>query len=88
MASSRVICATGSSTCRGPRRWSDGEGADLAALLVEFGAEVLLRLVILSGGYDDRILDRSDHDLRIDALFAAESVDYVVQFTRHKFVPP
>ena len=59
-------------------------GADLAALLVEFGAQVLLRLVILSGGHDDGIFHRAHHDLRIDALFPAQSVDYVVQFTRHK----
>ena len=67
---------------------ADRVGADLAALLVELGAEVLLRLVILSGGYDDGILDRTYDNLRIDAFLAAESVDYVVQFTRHKFVPP
>ncbi len=67
---------------------ADRVGADLAGLLVELGAEVLLRLVILSGGYDDRILDRTHDNLRIDAFLAAESVDYVVQFTRHRFVPP
>ena len=55
---------TGSSISSGLSTMLHREGADLAALLVEFGAEVLLRLVILPGGYDDGILDRRHDDLR------------------------
>ena len=66
----------------------DRVGPDLAAFLVQFGAQILLGLVVLSGGDDDGIFHRADHDLRIDAFLPAESVDYVVQFTCHKLMPP
>src|SRR5208282_2155621 len=59
-------------------------GANLAALLVQLGAQVLLRLVVLSGGHNNGILNRAHDNLRIDAFLPAQSVDYVVQFTRHK----
>src|SRR5580692_3158157 len=65
-----------------------GIGPNLAALLIEFGAQVLLRLVVFSGGHDDGIFHRADHNLRIDAFLPAESVDYVVEFTCHNSVPP
>jgi len=67
---------------------ANGVGPDLAALFVEFSPQILLRLVILAGGYNDGILHRAHDDLRIDTFLATESVDYVVQFTRHKFSPP
>src|SRR5581483_2485547 len=59
-------------------------GADLAAFFIELRAQVLLRLVVLARGDDNGVFDRGNHNLWIDALLAAESVDYVVQFTRHK----
>ena len=63
-------------------------GANLAALLVELGAQVFLGLVVLSGGHNDGILDRAYDDLRINAFLPAQSVDYVVQFTCHISLPP
>ena len=56
----------------------------MAGFLVEFRAQVLLRLVVLSGGDDDGIFHRAHDDVRIDAFFTAQSIDHVVQFTCHK----
>ena len=58
-------------------------GADCAALAIQHGAQVLLRLVILARGDDDGVFDGRYHDLRIDSLLAAQCVDHVVKFTCH-----
>ncbi len=62
----------------------DGIGVDFAGILVEDGAEIFLRLVILSGGDNDGILDRADDDARVNAFFAAHAFDNVVELTCHK----
>ena len=59
--------------------------ANLARLLVQLGAHVLLGLVILPRRQRDRVLDRRDDDLRINALFPAQRFNALVKQTRHKF---
>ena len=59
-------------------------GIDLAALFVENCAEIFLRLVILPRRHDDRVLDRADHNLRVDSLFPAHALDDVVKLASHK----
>src|SRR5512143_3682225 len=50
----------------------DRVGIDLAAVFVEHGPQVFLRLIVLAGGDDNGILDRADHNARIDALLTAD----------------
>ena len=63
-------------------------GANLAGFLVQFGAQGFLGLVVLARGDNNGIFHRADHDLGINALLPAQRVDYVVEFTRHNFLPP
>ncbi len=63
----------------------DCVGVDLAAILVEHGAQIFLRLVVLAGCDDNCVLDRADHDLRVDPLLAADPFDNVVELACHKF---
>ena len=56
---------------------------DGARILVQLGAQVFLRLERLARRDDHGIFDRADHNLRIDALFAAQNLDVVVQITCH-----
>ena len=56
---------------------------DLAGLLVQLRAHVFLRLVILPRRQRDRILDRRNHNLRIDALIPAQRLNALVKHTRH-----
>ena len=58
--------------------------ADLAGFLVQFGAQVFLRLVVLAGGDNDGVFHRADHNLRINTLFPAQRVDGVVELTCHR----
>ena len=44
---------------------------DRACLFVEFGAHVLLDLVVLARGNSDRVFHRIHYDLRIDPFFPA-----------------
>ena len=60
------------------------EGADLAGLLVQFGAQVFLGLVILARSHHDGVFHRADDNLRIDAFFSAEGVNRVVKLACHK----
>src|SRR5208282_2551258 len=41
-----------------------GIGIDLAAVFIEHGAQVFLGLVVFARGDDDRVLNRTDYDLR------------------------
>src|SRR5229473_3011316 len=63
----------------------DRVGVDLAALLVEHRAQIFLRLVVLASRDDDGVLDRANHDLRVDPLLAADPFDNVVKLACHKF---
>ena len=58
-------------------------GADLAGLAVHLAAHVFDGLVELAGREGDRILDRANHDLRVDALFAAQNLNRLIQSTCH-----
>src|SRR5208337_3226436 len=58
-------------------------GANLAGVLVQLGAHVFLRLVILARGEGDGVLDSGDHDAGIDALVAAQSFNALVKHTCH-----
>ena len=60
------------------------ESADLAGFLVQFGAQVFLRLVILARGDNNGIFHRADDNLRINAFFPAQRVDRVVELTCHR----
>ena len=76
----------GSSTCSGVSTIGlHRKGADLAGFLVEFGAQVFLRLVVLARGDNNGVFHRADYNLRINALFPAERVDRVVELTCHKY---
>ena len=56
-----------------------------AALFVEMRLEVLVGLVVLPRRHEDRIFHRSNDDLRVDALLAAQLIDGLVQQARrHK----
>ena len=57
---------------------------DLAAVFIEDGAQVFLRLVVLARGDDDGVLYGADYNLGIDSLFAADAFDDVVELTCHK----
>jgi hypothetical protein len=60
--------------------------ANLSRVFIEMGAQVFLSLVILARGDDDRIFYRADHNLRINALFSAKSVNCVVELACHNSV--
>ena len=60
------------------------KGADLARVFVELRAQVFLRLVVLARRDNNRVFHRADHNLRIDALLSAESVNCVVELACHK----
>ena len=65
----------------------DRESTDLSRLLVQFGAQILLRLVVFARGDHDCVLHRADYNLRIDTLFPAQGVDCVVKLTCHDNIP-
>src|ERR1019366_1721130 len=56
---------------------------DLAALFVEYRAQVFLRLVVLARGHHNGVLDRTHHNPRINAFFPADPFDDVVELTSH-----
>ena len=53
----------------------DGEQVDLAGFLVEARLQVLVRLVILARGGEDRVLDGANDDIGFDAFFLGECLD-------------
>ena len=59
-------------------------GIDLAAVFIEDGAQVFLRLVVFARGDDDGVFHGADYNLGIDSLFAADPFDDVVELTCHK----
>ena len=64
----------------------DCKGANLACFLVQFGAQVLLRLVVFSRRDHDGIFHRVHYNLRIDAFFPTQGIDGVIKFTCHKII--
>ena len=62
------------------------KGVDLSGFLVELGAQIFLRLVVLARGHNNGVFHRADHNLRINAFFPAECVDRVVELACHKKV--
>src|SRR5215831_5639761 len=50
------------------------------------GAQVLLGLVVLACSHDNCVFYRADHNLRINALLSAESVNCVVELACHNSV--
>src|SRR6185437_13710885 len=58
-------------------------GRDLAGLLVELAAHVFLRLVELARSQGNGLLDRTNDDLGLDALFPAEKLDALIQGACH-----
>src|SRR6266436_1738810 len=61
----------------------DRECTDLAGVLVQFGPEVFLRLVVLAGSHHNGVFHRTDHNLRINPFFPAQRVDRVIELTCH-----
>ena len=58
-------------------------GRDLAGLLVQLPAHVLLGLVVLARGQGDGLFHGADHDLGLDALLAAQEFDTLIQHAGH-----
>src|SRR5205823_5212816 len=54
-----------------------------ARLFVELPAQVLLALQVLARGHSDGILHRAHYDLRINALFPAQSFNLLIKLARH-----
>src|SRR5439155_22022012 len=61
----------------------DGEHLDLARLVVETAAQVLVVLVVLLGRGQDRVLDGGDDDVGVDVLLPADLLDLLPQLVRH-----
>jgi len=53
-------------------------GSNLARVLVQFSAHVLLGLVVLAGGKSNRLFHGANHDLGLNALFAAQEFDTLI----------
>src|SRR5580704_17667641 len=62
----------------------DRERIDLAGILVQLGAEILLRLVVLARRHHDGVFDRADYNLGIDTFLPAQCVNRVVELASHK----
>ena len=62
-------------------------GANAAAFPVEHSPQVFLSLVILASGDNNGVLHGRDDDLRVDSLLPTQSVDNVIEFTRHRSSP-
>src|SRR5438105_3650768 len=59
------------------------ERADLPGVLVEFGPQVFLGLVVLARGHNNGVFNRADYNLRVNTLFPAQGIDSVVELARH-----
>ena len=53
-------------------------GGNLARILVQFSAHVLLGLVVLARGEGNRLFHGAHHDLGLDALFATQEFDTLI----------
>ena len=72
-ASASVISLAGSST--GFDDFLHREELDRAGLLVQLGDVVLVGAEVLPRGDQHGVLDRVQHDLRVDAFFLAQNLD-------------
>ena len=57
--------------------------ANLAAIFIEHGAQVFLRLVVFARGHNNGVFNGADYNLRINALLPADPFDNVVKLTSH-----
>ena len=62
---------------------ADREHVDFTSLRIDSSAELFVGLEVFAGCDDDRVLNRVDHDLRIDAFFPADLVDRLKKQIRH-----
>src|SRR5437667_10910256 len=63
--------------------FANGIDIDFAGLRIDAASQFFIRFEILARGYNDRVLDRVNHDLRIDSLFSADLIDRLKKNVRH-----
>ena len=62
----------------------DRVNLDPTHILIKRRGQILGGLVVLAGGYQNRVFDGADHNLRIDSLFLAEKIDVLVEQGAHE----
>ena len=80
-ASSREISRTGIGDVFDD--FSNREHIDFTGFRIDAAAQFFVGLEVLARSDDDRVLDRMDHDLRIDAFLPADLVDRLKKQIRH-----
>ena len=62
----------------------DGKNVDLAGFRIDAAPQILIRLEVFARSHNDRVLDRVDHNLRIDPFFPADLIDRLKKHVRHQ----